>query len=575
MMDRPRGTDRLAIPGRWLGAGLALAYVAVVAIYLASGLRVEAWDDAYFFKRIGLNLLEHGSLAWNVEDGPVYGNTSQGFQLVALLPLLIDASHYVVIIKLVSALSMVLLLALYMRAALKLAGSPPGSPSDVALAWGLGFLGASAPFLLLLMHSGMETSVALAMLGGNLLAIRHGASTGAGTRQGTVAVVATTALVYLTRPDAVLISLVSITAYYWMRDRRPPWRILFYCGVTLLALLGVLWLYFGTPLPLAFYLKSQALTVYTDRFVELSLGLKRRNLAGLFVMAAPLVYVIAHGRSAWAWALALSFAAFNGYHYLSTVEVMGYFARFYMVSMVPLTLAAIDAAPRFRERSRVVVSLVFCALYVAAVLYLYRQRILFDEKDQLITRVTDEVYLGYAIAAASLLIGARIHAGAAAALAAAAMLAGGLRGLPLPALELPADEVLQARHIERVTTFRGIDAVRACIPEPLQLYHSEIGIPGILFQRSTITDMAGLMDEDIALQGMDFDARCMADRPEVLYLPHRVYETLRERIAGSECIKDYRLVVRDSSSPLYIRKDLAPDFLACARKLGNRWVGAR
>lgn len=570
MMDRPHGTERLAIPGRWLAVGLALAYVAVVAIYLISRLGVEAWDDAYFFKRIGLNLLEHGSLAWNVEDGPVYGNTSQGFQVVALLALLIDADHYVVTIKLLSALSMVLLFALYAlsaRAAQRHLAD--AAPPDLALAWGLGFLGASAPFLLLLVHSGMETSVALAMLAGNLLAIRHGTS----TRQGTAAVVATTALVYLTRPDAVLISLVSITAYYWLRDRKLPWRVLLYCGLTLLALLGLLWLYFGTPLPLAFYLKSQALTVYTDRFVELSLALKRRNLAGLLVMAAPLAYVIVHGRSAWSWALALSFVVFNAYHYVSTVEVMGYYARFYMVSMVPLALAAIDAAPRFRARSRVAVSLVFCALYVAAVLYLYRQRVLFDEKDQLITRVTDEVYLGYAIAAASLLVGARVHAGAAAALAAVAVLVGGLRGLPMPALELPRDEVLQARHIERVTTFRGIDAVRACIPEPLQLYHSEIGIPGILLQRSTITDMAGLMDEDIARHGMDFDARCMADRPEVVYLPHRVYENLRERISRSQCIRDYRLVVRDSSSPLYVRKDLAPDFVACARATGDRWIG--
>jgi hypothetical protein len=287
------------------------------------------------------------------------------------------------------------------------------------------------------------------------------------------------------------------------------------------------------------------------------------------------VYVIAHGRSAWSWALALAFAIFNAYHYVSTVEVMGYYARFYMVSMVPLALAAIDAAPHFRARSRVAASIVFCALYVAAVLYLYRQRVLFDAKDQLITRVTDEVYLGYALAATSLLVGARLHTGAAAALAAIAMLVGGLRGLPTPRLELPADEVLQARHIERVTTFRGIDAVRACIPEPLRLYHSEIGIPGIMLQRSTITDMAGLMDEDIALHGMDFDARCMADRPEVLYLPHRVYESLRERISRSQCIRDYRLVVRDSSSPLYIRKDLAPDFLACARTLGNRWIDKR
>jgi hypothetical protein len=56
MTDQPRGMARFEIPGRlvrWLGVGLVVAYAAVVAVYLASGLALEAWDDSYFFKRIG------------------------------------------------------------------------------------------------------------------------------------------------------------------------------------------------------------------------------------------------------------------------------------------------------------------------------------------------------------------------------------------------------------------------------------------------------------------------------------------------------------------------------------------
>jgi hypothetical protein len=568
-VSSPRSIERFQIPTRWLGPALVVAYAAVVAIYLVSGLGMESWDDSYFFKRIGLNLLEHGALAWNVADGPVYGNTSQGFQLVALLPLLIDPEHYVSMIKLLSAAWMVLLFGLYVRAARKLLAE--ATASDLALAWSMGFLGACAPFLLLLIHSGMETALALVLLAVNLIVIRHAGRTG----RDSAAVVVTTVLVYLTRPDAVLISVLSLAGYHWLRDRKLPWRLLAYCGAALLVTLGLLWLYFGTPLPLSFYLKSSSFTVYTDQFIERSLKLKHRNIAGLLVMTAPLVYVVAHGRSAWSWVLAGSFAVFNAYHFFSTVEVMGYYARFYIFSMVPLTLAAIDAAPHFRARSRLVVSLLFCALYLALVLFLYRQRLIFDAKDAIISRVPQALYVGYVIAAAIVLLGARIHAGAVAALIAIPVLVGGVRGLPLKAPRLRTDEALLSKHIDRFTTVRGIRSVRACLPEPLHMYHSEIGIPGVMFQRSTVTDMAGLMDENIAFQGMDFDARCMADRPEVLFMPHKVYDELRKTIDESQCIRGYRRVVRDSSSPLYIREDLAPDFLACARQQNDRWIDAK
>jgi hypothetical protein len=132
-----------------------------------------------------------------------------------------------------------------------------------------------------------------------------------------------------------------------------------------------------------------------------------------------------------------------------------------------------------------------------------------------------------------------------------------------------------ARQIDRQTTVRGIRALRACIAEPLHIYHSEIGVPGVMFQRSTVTDMAGIMDQEIALHGLDFDARCGRDRPAAIFLPHRNYRALREQIARGTCIRGYRRVVRDSNSPLYVRVDLAADFVACARAAGDRWVGSR
>ena len=527
---------------------------------------MEAWDDSYFFKRIGLNILQHGAAAWNVADGPVYGNTSQSFQLVALVPLLIDADHYIAIIKLLSALSLVGLFALYARAARTLTAG--GSPADQAQALGVAVLAASAPYVLLLIHSGMESCLSFVVIALNLLAIHRGAA----TRREAALVVASTLLVYLTRPDAVAISLVSMALYHGLRDRRVPWRILLLCGLALAAVLGLCQLYFGTPFPLAFYLKSRALTVYTAEFVRLDHVYKVRNLFGLLVMAAPLVYAAAHGRSAWTVAGLASFALFSVYHYFSTIEVMGSYARFYLPGLVPLALAAIEAAPRLRERSRLPVTVLFCALYALGVLYLYRHRLIYDHKNQLISRVAGDLYVGYALAATVLLIGARLRAGLAAALAGVPILIAAVTGLASPAPRLHSDRDLLDRHIERPTTLRGIRAVEACIPQPLHLYHTEIGVPGVLFPDSTVTDMAGLMDIDIALHGMDFDARCTRDRPEVIFLPHRNYRSLRDQIARGSCIRDYQRVVRDSSSPLYIRKDLLATFLPCAQRVGDRWI---
>jgi hypothetical protein len=550
----------------WTVIWLSLAYAVLVALFFASGLDLEGWDDSYFFKRIGMNILEHGSVAWNVEDGPVYGNTSQGFQLVALLPLLIDPSYYISLVKILLALCSIGLFATLLHAARVFSSDP----RDRTLAQGLAFLAASAPYPLLLIHSGMETCVALLVLAINLLVIHQSDR----SRRGTAAVVITTLAVYLVRPDAVLISLMALGVHFWLRDRKLPWKPVLACVVALLVLLGLFELYFGSPLPLPFYLKSRALTVYDGTFVDRDLALKQRNIVSYLILAAPLLYVVAHGRSAWILALVLSFVSFNAYHYFSTVEIMSAYSRFYLPSWVPLALGAVAAAPRFRERSRLLVSLVFCGLYVALLLLAYRHKLIHHPRNDFLSRVPEALHYWFVVGAAVLLVGARLHARVAAVAVAIPLLIGAWRGLPMPELAFRPDLALLEHHIDRYTTVRGIHAVKQCIPEPFHLYHSEIGIPAILFQDSTVTDMAGLMDEEIARNGMDFDARCLEDRPEVLFLPHRNYKILRNDIQQGKCIRDYVRVVSDSSSPLYIRKDLAPGFLECARAMGDRWVNA-
>jgi hypothetical protein len=538
-----------------------LAFAALAAIVLTSALDVEPWDDAFFFKRIGWNLLHHGTAAWNLADGPVYGNTSQGFQLLALLPLALVPGFYMTAIKVLSALGLVATFALCARAARRTA--------EPALATAVAFVGAGAPFARLLVGSGMETCASLAALALALVVVASG-------RTGPI--VATTTLVYLMRPDAVLVPLVALTVESLVRTRRLPWRPLLGCAVALALVLGACQLYFGTPLPLPFYLKSSALTAYDAAFVQMNLGPKHKNLLGFALFAAPLVFVAAHGRGARIVSLLAAAAALVVYHDVFTLEIMGYYARFYVPALVPLTLAAVEAAPGLRLRARWPVTLAFVVVHLAVIVLVYRARLVVDAKEALHTRLRLELYLGYALAAALLLLGApAVRAGRlrAAAVAIAVPLVLGFaawRGLPHPSPLVYSDAALVEKAIDRFTTARGIRAVRACLREPLTVYHSEIGIPGLYFPDSRIVDLAGLMDRELARGHVDLDARCAKDRPEVFFLPHRNYKRQREAIARSTCLRDYRQVVSNSSSPLYVRNDLADEFVACAARMKDPWV---
>jgi hypothetical protein len=107
--------------------------------------------------------------------------------------------------------------------------------------------------------------------------------------------------------------------------------------------------------------------------------------------------------------------------------------------------------------------------------------------------------------------------------------------------------------------------VKACLPEPLHIYHSEIGVTGLLFLDSRVTDLSGLMNRHMVFDRTPFDDICLADPPQVLFLPHHVYKRLNREIKRGRCLRQYarpRGIPRTQST-LYLRRDVLAAFDRC------------
>lgn len=130
---------------------------------------------------------------------------------------------------------------------------------------------------------------------------------------------------------------------------------------------------------------------------------------------------------------------------------------------------------------------------------------------------------------------------------------------------LRSDRSLLALHQARYTVYWGLDTLLACFGDAIHVYHSEVGVVGLRFQRGKVTDLAGLLSPEWLFRRVSFDTACQRDQPEGLFLPHRVYRALNEEIQRSECIKGYVRVTEGSSSPLYVRRDLHERYRACER----------
>lgn len=552
---------------RWLTSAI---FVALVGVYTIHGLSSDLWDDALFFQRFGRNIVAHGTAAWNVADGPVHGNTSQLFQLVAATATAIAPGGYHVAIKVFLAICLVATYGL-LAGALR-TWQPPDARGDLGARVTL-LCGLASPTALLLVSSGMETPFAWAVLALSLLVLARLDTDDARSSRWLAVAVVLQVLVYLARPDMVLLS-AAAGAIVSIRPGLPlhrQHRLLGWCALVAVALgltLLALRIGYGTAFPLSFYLKSRLLTPYDAGYQQLGVAGERRQLLTWIATTGPFVYLALFGRRRWTAALVAPALLCVLYHYASTIGVMGYHSRFFQPATVPVALAAALAWPRFAT-GRVWLRILPMAVGWPIGVFL-------AHRTEQIEQLGIDFYLGavppglwvVSVGATVWLVvsaGVRRRWPLAVGLVPVVLLLGTLFALPprLPPALGDAPSVERIR--KRMKAMKGIDIVRDCLPEPLHLYHSELGVPGVLFPRSRVTDLSGLMNPALVFGHPVFDDLCLPDPPDVLFLPHRTHERLVREILASRCLEGFVRTTGfgDTSSPLYIRRDRFEAFEAC------------
>jgi hypothetical protein len=420
-------------------------------------------------------------------------------------------------------------------------------------------------------HTGMETALVVLLLAlfFNVVPPRSGAPFAP------AAAAALTVLIYLARPDAAAIPIVATAATHGRAQRRDVTKAAALLAIALGGLLVGFRLYYGSALPLPFYWKTLGLTRYDAAFVRVGHIWKLRWLLTFLAFTWPAVWIASRARSAAVSGLLLSALAFVAYHLLFTNQVMGYHARFLLPATVPVALAAAIAWPEFQRRARSNADAAAFAAGVVATGALVAFGLVERDQGSRSMQLPLLAYVGSLALAACFLFGRigrplTLPAPVVAVVVAAQVLCAFPPRLPGPVSDL---DYLQ-RYAADGTTLRGLWDVKACIPEPLHLYHSEIGVPGLVLANSKVTDLGGLMSRQATLAPRPFDEMCLGDRPEALFLPHRNYAALNREIASGRCLRGYTRVVDRSSSPLFIRSDLVSDFLACARTIWP-WTSLR
>jgi hypothetical protein len=254
---------------------------------------------------------------------------------------------------------------------------------------------------------------------------------------------------------------------------------------------------------------------------------------------------------------------FEGYHLATTIDVMGMHGRFYAPALPVLIFAASRAEARAWSARRAA-WLGGTYLAVTSWLLLSHQLQLADLGN--IDALTRAFYVLGTIGGGAVLLlpTARFPQVVSTAILALAMLATAVSFHPQPGVGLPSDEEYLWRHEARSTVYRGLETLRACFGDAIDVYHSEVGVVGLRFQHGKVTDLAGLLSRDWLFRRQTFDAACQAQRPPAIFLPHRNYVALNQEIQRSACLRDYTRVIAQSSSPLYVRSDLQPRYAACA-----------
>lgn len=555
------GRGAAAWPGLLVWLAFSLTVFALALRHVSPEHFALFWDDALFFKRVSYNILHHGFAGWNQAEGPVFVNTSQLFQLVATVLLGLFPGSYNAAVTFWGAV------ALSASFPLLMAATRTSLPGALFL-----FCLLQAPPIALSLTTGMETPTVTMILAASLyVALRTEAPERAVLR-----LAALQLLVYAVRPDAILLSFTLVVVMLASRATwRPLLRFMIWTVLGLLLLSAGFYAYYGTFLPLSFFLKVSPLSIYDADYVRMGLVNKLQNLGQALLLILPLVPLIALRRDRVNLALCAAAAVFISFHGLTTFEIAAYHARFYAPALPLLFAAALRGVPQLNTPRRQAAAFAF-GLFAALVLWLAYARGWIENAGgygpDIVTPLEYARYLA-GVPALALVLALRTGSWARLQRRLPIALAGGMAALQV-ASTLPSswgivsDELSNTNTIESHTADVGIDVIRRCFAQPFQMTHSEIGLPGVLFLESRIIDFTGLANRKVIDGSFDFETLCTDERPEFVYRPHWTHRALNRRLDDSACLAENYTQVplpRRASCPLLVRNDLLGRYTACSQ----------
>lgn len=519
-------------------------FALVVLLLVLVTLDKRPYDDAYFFLRIARNALNHATLAWNVGEAPVYGITAQLFLLPVVGVAALFGDYALIGTRLFLAACLVL--AFVVQARERRAASLGAA---VAL---------TSPIALFSVLSGMETAFAILLVALGLeltMAARP-------TRTHAWAPACLLVLAWLARPDTLMLLLPAFALHCVRRSRAGVYAACF-AGLALGGFLLFFHLFYGTALPLPFYAKQLGLSPYDAEFLAVAKTTQLRHF-GLFALTILPLLLVALRRLDRETLLVLASAAlFTSYHALATVDIMGMHARFFAPAL-PLFVHAAGRALEHRPASGQRAWL-FAGVYAVCAWGMARPELLPSPSLPADHRVPAAYYVCQVGAGLLFLVSAHRRTFAKTAqrlvLGGAALAVVVSHGFTVA--KLPSDDAYLDAHERNGTVFRGLSTVRECFGDAVRVYHSEVGVPGLRFERGRIVDLAGLFTPEWLFGERTFDELCARDNPEVIFLPHRNYREYNQRVKESRCLEGYARVIAKSASPLYVRRDLVDRYAAC------------
>jgi hypothetical protein len=478
---------------------LAVTSLGLGIIFRLRGLMLE--DDAFIFVRYAENLLAHHAIAWNPGGPPSYGTTSLlhlGFVTmlralfgpqpasVALLGSLLPGLGFLAVLPWVC-----------WRRILRGArgGGALGLLLLLPLAISIDTLGAHVA-------TGMDTS--LSMVYAVLLLVLADRLTASPAPGRATAMALVAAGAWVVRPDLLLLSVpivIALCLALWMRGQRTLCvRLVVTTAILLVLQWALCWSYFGTPVPLSFYVKSAVR--YGASMDAAYAAVPGRELWQFFVSYWPYWLLIgaaigaAARRRCWPFAVVESGALagallFVLYYRYAVLQVMPHYHRFYYPTLPVWVWLAARAA-------------------VA------------------LANVGNEGLRSHGRVARQVLMGAGLVLGIGAAVL----------------LVRPWSRWLT--HVRAHPWFTAIPAVQnldgwskhwwfrlaemSALPNDVTWATTEIGLPGALNPGRTIIDLSGLNDIEFARHGFSAEALFRDSPPDLIYMPHPDYREMTEEL---------------------------------------------